>query len=106
MGKLYGFAAHPVSSIVGSRQRAGLVPKPGEWIDHQYDQEKMDGLMRVVGFERIDCTFNHFYVFPGPVRRMLPTLHIKVSEAIGRTLPGLFRSMAVNYFGMYRNGRG
>jgi hypothetical protein len=37
---------------------------------------------------------------------MLPTLHIKVSEAIGRTLPGLFRSMAVNYFGMYRNGRG
>ena len=103
LGKIYGALAHPLRTLrTGQRER--VVPKPGEWIDRQYDQPELDALAARHGLARSGHAFNHFYVFPGPVRRRLPTLHIKTSEAIGRTVPGLFRALAVNYFGMYRLG--
>jgi ubiquinone/menaquinone biosynthesis C-methylase UbiE len=104
MGKVYGFLANPISTLRRSRQKKGLVPKPGEWIDHLYTQRELDDMVCKFGYERIGGLFNHFYLLPGPVRRRFPALHIKLSEAIGRVLPGLFRSTAVNYFGMYRMG--
>jgi ubiquinone/menaquinone biosynthesis C-methylase UbiE len=100
LGKVYGALAHPLRTVTTTRKPH--VPKPGEWIDVQYDQPQLDALVAGHGFERIGHVFNHFYVFPGPVRRRFPSLHIKTSEAIGRIAPGLLRSLAVNYFGVYR----
>jgi ubiquinone/menaquinone biosynthesis C-methylase UbiE len=104
MGKLFGFLANPLGWR--SKQREGLVPKPGEWIDHLYTQQQLDDMICKFGFERVGHRFNHFYLLPGPVRRRWPTAHIKLSEAIGRVAPDLFRATAVNYFGMYRLGKG
>ncbi len=102
LGKVFGLVARPMRTWEQSRQKAGLVPKPGEWIDRQYTQPQLDELICKFGFERIGHMFNHFFLVPGPVRRKFPSLHIKLSEAVGHTLPDLFRSTAVNYFGMYR----
>jgi len=109
LGKLYGALAHPLRTLSSGGPKPA-VPKPGEWIDTQYDQGQLDGLVGAHGFGRIGHLFNHFYVFPGPVRRAFPALHIKTSEAIGRLAPDLCSALAVNYFGVYRlsgkdNGR-
>ena len=62
LGKLYGFLAHPIRTLRAPRQKAGLVPKPGEWIDHLYTARELDEMVCKFGYERIGQVFNHFYL--------------------------------------------
>ena len=40
-------------------------------------------------------------MFPGRIRSRFPRLYIRLSEAMGRTVPGLWGFLAVNYIGKY-----
>ena len=58
------------------------------------------------GFERVDRAFNHFHVFPAPVRQRFPGPYIGLSETLTRWCPSLGRAFAVNYIGKYSLARG
>lgn len=74
---------------------------PPDWIDRKYSGPELDAVVLRHGFERVDHTYNNFYVLPEIVRRHWPRLYIALSEAIGRRAPRLFAFSAVNYLGKY-----
>lgn len=71
-------------------------------VDRLYTQRQLDRLLDGYGFERLAYAFNNFYVFPSPLRRVLPRWYMRVSEALGRGDGHRWRWLAVNYIGVYR----
>lgn len=86
----------------GKSKGNGMIEKPHTWVDKKYGQREFDALMARNGFERVGFSFNHYFVLPGPLRRMFPSVHVKLSEFIGRVAPTLFGPLAVNYIAKYR----
>jgi len=103
VGRLTSKLTKPFAGKSDNAQPAkGMLEKPDTWVDLKYDQREFDELMSRNGFERTGFCFNHFFVLPGPLRRKFPSLHVKLSEFIGRVAPTLFGSLAVNYIAKYR----
>lgn len=80
----------------------GAGPLPEGWVNVKYRVRAFDRLLAEHGFERVARAFNHFVVFPAPLRRRLPGLYIGASELLTRACPSLARAFAVNYIGKYR----
>ena len=104
--ELLGRLTSSVTESFAKRDSAGagttMIEKPDTWVDLKYDQAEFDELMSRNGFERTGFCFNHFFVLPGPLRRAFPSLHVKLSEFVGRVAPTLFGSLAVNYIAKYK----
>lgn len=98
---LLGRLRRSVGWMLGGRR--GADPRlPPDWVDRKYSGRELDVLLGRHGFERVDYTYNNFYLLPEVVRRRWPRLYISLSEAIGRHAPRLFGFSAVNYLGKYR----
>lgn len=74
---------------------------PDDWVDRKYSPRELDALVGRFGFEKIDGTFNNFYLLPEVVRRRWPKLYMSMSEAAGRLAPRALGFSAVNYVGKY-----
>ncbi len=74
---------------------------PPGWVNVRYSQGELDRLMKEAGFERVGFVFNNFSTLPGFLRRRYPSVMVRVSEALTRRRPNLWRPLAVNYIGKY-----
>jgi len=106
VGRLTSFFTAPFSRDAAAPSAGGTnckrIEKPDTWVDRKYGKQALDALMARNGFECTGHVFNHFFVLPGPLRRKFPTLHVKLSELIGRVAPDLLSPLAVNYIARYR----
>lgn len=88
------------------RRRAAPAQLPDGWVNVKYRVRVFDHLLAEHGFERVDRAFNHFHVFPAPVRQRFPGPYIGLSETLTRWCPSTGRAFAVNYIGKYSLARG
>lgn len=103
VGRLTSAVTEPFAGGGGSPGPGdSRIDKPDTWVDRKYDMAEFDELMSRNGFERTGFCYNHFFVLPGPLRRKFPSLHVKLSELVGRVAPTVFGSLAVNYIAKYR----
>ena len=98
--ELFGNLKRFAKALVG-RSKDLPAHLPASWVDRKYSRRQLDRILRGFGFARLESTFNNFHVFPGRLRSRFPGLYIRLSEAMGRTLPALWGFLAVNYIGKY-----
>ncbi len=75
---------------------------PGDWVDKKYQGPELDAVMAPFGFEKVDYTYNNFYLLPEPMRRRWPKLYMSMSETAGKVAPRLLGFSAVNYIAKYK----
>ena len=101
-GNLKRFVTQPVRSVFRRRNRSANANLPPDWIDKKYSQRQLDQLLREHDFIREDYNYNNFYVFNFGLRLKYPNLYIRLSEAMSRSSPNVWRFFAANYIGRYR----
>ena len=100
-GNIRRYVTDPVRSLIGkpNNRKEKL---PDDWFDKKYSQPQLDNLLKPFGFNRIGYNFNNFMPFNLGMVIKYPQLYIRISEAMGRTGPGFWRFLALNYIGKYK----
>lgn len=70
---------------------------------YKFSQPDLDQRMGERGFEKIEDRYTNFHAIPHPIDHLMPSIYIKLSEALDRGGKGrFFKIWASNYIALYR----